>query len=43
LTDQERAALEPFVERKMRESKDRIIVNWDPVEARRRMSEVLFD
>jgi len=43
LTNQERAALEPFVERKMRESKDRIIVDWDPVQARRRMSEVLLD
>ncbi|KAK4034488.1 phosphotransferase [Parachaetomium inaequale] len=43
LTDRERAALEPFVERKMRESKDRIIVDWDPVEARKRLSEVLLD
>jgi hypothetical protein len=43
LTDRERAALEPFVERKMRESEERIIVNWDPVEARKRFSEVLFD
>ncbi|KAK4158280.1 hypothetical protein C8A00DRAFT_10976 [Chaetomidium leptoderma] len=34
LTEEERAALEPFVERKMRESKDRIIVDWDPLEAR---------
>ncbi|KAK3298755.1 uncharacterized protein B0H64DRAFT_422494 [Chaetomium fimeti] len=43
LTDEERAALEPFVERKMRESKDRIIVDWDDVEAKRRLSEVLFE
>jgi hypothetical protein len=43
LTDRERAMLEPFVERKMNESKDRAIVDWDPVEARQRLSEVLLD
>jgi hypothetical protein len=43
LTDRERAMLEPFVERKMSESKDRAIVDWDPVEARQRLSEVLLD
>lgn len=43
LTEEERHALEPFVERKMNESKERIMVNWDPVEAKQRLSEVLFD
>ncbi|KAH6635517.1 phosphotransferase [Chaetomium sp. MPI-SDFR-AT-0129] len=43
LTDEERAAMEPFVESKMRESEDRVIVDWDPVGARKRLSEVLFD
>ncbi|GAW22562.1 hypothetical protein ANO14919_121020 [Xylariales sp. No.14919] len=41
LTQAERGGMEPFVERKMRESEERIIVDWDPVEARRRLSEVL--
>ncbi|KAK4145848.1 uncharacterized protein C8A04DRAFT_35416 [Dichotomopilus funicola] len=43
LTDVEGAAMEPFVESKMRESEDRVIVDWDPVDARKRLSEVLFD
>ncbi|EAQ89428.1 hypothetical protein CHGG_06047 [Chaetomium globosum CBS 148.51] len=43
LTKREMAALEPFVERKMRESKDRVIVEWDQEEAKNRLSEVLFD
>ena len=43
LTDRERAALEPFVERKMRESQDRIIVDWDSDEAKNRLSEVMFE
>ena len=43
LTDRERAALEPFVERKMRESQDRIIVDWDSEEAKNRLSEVMFE
>ncbi|KAH6628112.1 hypothetical protein F5144DRAFT_654088 [Chaetomium tenue] len=43
LTKGEMAALEPFVERKMRQSKDRVIVEWDQEEAKRRLLEVLFD
>lgn len=43
LSEEERQAMEPFVERKMNESKARRIVDWDPTEAKRRFSEVLFD
>ncbi|KAI5854506.1 phosphotransferase [Durotheca rogersii] len=43
LSEEERAAMEPFVGRKMTESKERRIVNWDPTEARQRLSELLFD
>lgn len=43
LTEEERAAMDPFVERKMAESKERRIVDWDPAEARQRFSELLFD
>ncbi|KAK1973252.1 phosphotransferase [Colletotrichum cereale] len=43
LSEEERAAMGPFVERKMTESKERRIVGWDPTEAKRRFSELLFD
>ncbi|OAQ65777.1 protein kinase-like domain [Pochonia chlamydosporia 170] len=43
LTDEERAAMEPFVEKKMAEMKVRRIVHWDPVDAKKRLSELLFD
>jgi hypothetical protein len=43
LSEEERAAIEPFVERKMAESKTRCIIDWDPTEARQRFSELLFD
>jgi hypothetical protein len=43
LSEEERAAMDPFVERKMAESKERRIVDWDPTEARQRFSELLFD
>ncbi|KFG79289.1 hypothetical protein MANI_011679 [Metarhizium anisopliae] len=43
LNDGEREAMEPFVERKMEEMGDRRIVDWDPDEARRRYSALLFD
>ncbi|KAL3419901.1 phosphotransferase [Phlyctema vagabunda] len=43
LSEAERHAMEPFVKRKMEESKDRIIVDWDPVEATQRLAELLFD
>lgn len=32
-----------FVERKMVESKDRILYNWDAKEAESRLAEVLFE
>lgn len=35
--------MDPFVERKMEESKERIIVEWEPTEAERRMCELSFD
>jgi hypothetical protein len=34
--------MEPFVERKMEEIKERRLVEWDPEDARR-LAEVLFD
>lgn len=43
LNEEERAAMEPFVQRKMAESEERRIVNWDPTEAMQRFSELLFD
>ncbi|KAK1766503.1 hypothetical protein QBC33DRAFT_578854 [Phialemonium atrogriseum] len=43
LSEEEREAMEPFVERKMNESKERRIVDWDLTEAKQRFSEVLFD
>lgn len=43
LSDDERRAMEPFVETKMIESKERIIVDWEPEKARERLSELLFD
>ncbi|KAK2021946.1 hypothetical protein LX32DRAFT_574415 [Colletotrichum zoysiae] len=42
LSEEERAAMDSFVERKMAESKERRIVDWDPAEARQRFSELLF-
>jgi hypothetical protein len=42
LGEKERRAMEPFVERKMEESKERILIDWDPKEAKERLSEVLF-
>ncbi|KAJ9133890.1 Protein kinase-like domain [Pleurostoma richardsiae] len=43
LTAEEREAMEPFVTVKMNESKERVMVSWDPAEARQRLSQVLFD
>ncbi|KPM34568.1 hypothetical protein AK830_g12006 [Neonectria ditissima] len=43
LSVEERAAMEPFVERKMAESEERRIVDWEPVEARQLFRELLFD
>jgi hypothetical protein len=42
LSERERAAMEPFVERKMSEVEERVIVDWDPEEARERLAEVCF-
>ena len=43
LSQAEREAMEPFVERKMIEAKERIIVDWDPAEAKQCLSKLLFD
>jgi len=43
LSKEERAAMEPMVEMKMEESKDRVLVEWDAAEARQRLSSFLFD
>jgi aminoglycoside phosphotransferase (APT) family kinase protein len=43
LSEKERAAMETFVEWKMEDKKERILVDWDPDEAKQRLSEALFD
>jgi hypothetical protein len=43
LSEKERAAMVPFVRWKMEDKKERILVNWDPEEAKQRISEALFD
>lgn len=43
LSDKEREAMEPFVREKMEESKERILVEWDAAEARKRLSSLLFE
>ncbi|KAK2026721.1 hypothetical protein LX32DRAFT_695415 [Colletotrichum zoysiae] len=43
LGEEERAAMEPLVRIKMEESKERVLVDWDAREARRRLSSFLFD
>jgi hypothetical protein len=43
LDEETREALELFVTRKMEESRERILVEWEPAEARRRLSEVVFE
>lgn len=44
LTEKEREAMEPFVEKKMKQSKERVLVDdWDEDEVGRRFTEVLFD
>ncbi|KAF6835549.1 phosphotransferase [Colletotrichum plurivorum] len=40
---EEREAMEPFVRRKMEESRERVLVEWETDEARRRLSELLFE
>ncbi|RDL35399.1 Uncharacterized protein BP5553_07330 [Venustampulla echinocandica] len=43
LSEAEKIAMEPFVERKMEETKMRKLVEWDPEDAKRRLAEVIFD
>jgi len=43
LSEGERNAMEPFVERKMRESKERVLVDWNDEQVKERMAEVLFE
>ncbi|KAK2048427.1 phosphotransferase [Colletotrichum somersetense] len=43
LSEEERAAMEPLVQIKMEESKERVLIDWDAEEARRRLSSFLFD
>ncbi|KAK0609666.1 phosphotransferase [Bombardia bombarda] len=43
LSQEEQRSMEPFVKRKMDESRDRILVEWDAAEARQRLAELLFD
>ncbi|SPJ73252.1 uncharacterized protein FTOL_02982 [Fusarium torulosum] len=43
LSEEERMAMEPFLEMKMAEVKDRRIAEWDEEEAKARFSDLLFD
>ncbi|KAG4423946.1 hypothetical protein IFR04_002941 [Cadophora malorum] len=43
LSDKEREAMEPFVREKMEEAKERILVEWDAAEARKRLSSLLYE
>lgn len=43
LSRKEKAAMDPFVKWKMEDKKERILVDWDPEEAKQRLSEVLLD
>ena len=43
LSEEERAAMEPLVQTKMEESKERVLVEWDAEKAKRRLSSFLFD
>ncbi|KAI5861660.1 phosphotransferase [Durotheca rogersii] len=43
LSEAERAAMEPLVQIKMEESKERRLIEWDSEEARRRLASFLFD
>ncbi|KAH8668690.1 hypothetical protein BX600DRAFT_487265 [Xylariales sp. PMI_506] len=43
LSEEERAAMEPLVQAKMGETKERILVEWEDSEARLRLSSFLFD
>lgn len=41
LSEKERNAMGPFVERKMEDSKERILVDWDDEQVKKRLAEVL--
>ncbi|KAH8651154.1 hypothetical protein BX600DRAFT_100176 [Xylariales sp. PMI_506] len=43
LSEEERAGMEPLVQMKMEESKERILIEWEPIEAKQRLSFFLFD
>jgi hypothetical protein len=43
LCEKERDAMEAFVEWKMEDEKERILVDWDAEEAKQRLSDLLFD
>jgi hypothetical protein len=43
LSKQEQMAMEPLVQMKMEESKDRVLVDWEATAARERLSSFLFD
>jgi hypothetical protein len=42
LSDEEQAAMQPLVQKKMEESKERVLVDWDAEEARQYLSSYLF-
>ncbi|PNY27555.1 Uncharacterized protein TCAP_02513 [Tolypocladium capitatum] len=43
LNQEERAAMEPLVQMKMEELKQRVLIEWDAAAARKRLSSLLFD
>ncbi|KAL0932598.1 phosphotransferase family protein [Colletotrichum truncatum] len=43
LSQEEQAAMEMVVQIKMEESKERVLIEWDAIEARQRLSSILFD
>ncbi|KAJ9155494.1 Phosphotransferase [Pleurostoma richardsiae] len=42
LSEEERRAMEPFVTRKVEETRERILVDWEDQEVKKRLAEVLF-
>ncbi|POR33090.1 Uncharacterized protein TPAR_06705 [Tolypocladium paradoxum] len=43
LNQEEQAAMEPLVQAKMEELEERVLIEWDAAEARKRLSSLLFD
>jgi hypothetical protein len=43
LSEREGCAMESFVERKVEESKERILIDWNDKQVKERMGEVLFE